>query len=275
MEALRQWFRRARYFLGSLARLSAIRRSVADLEAANAQLTSVVEELGGILPPPKHLQERVVGVYAPDFVSSGRGQVAELDAVLAEVGASLASFPRVLDFGCGCGRVLRAASRLGEPGQSYHGSDVDAEAIAWCREHYSSFAEFYANPANPPTEYASDFFDCIYSISIFTHLPESMQFAWLEELARILRPGGYLLASIHGESHYDKIPTGDGGRQLRARGFAYANVGDTDGLPEFYQAAFHTHEYVREHWSKTFEIVAIRTLAVGGHQDLVLCRKPA
>jgi len=42
----------------------------------------------------------------------------------------------------------------------------------------------------PPMSYEDNMFDFVYSISIFTHLPEDMQFAWLQELQRITKPGG-------------------------------------------------------------------------------------
>jgi len=46
------------------------------------------------------------------------------------------------------------------------------------------------------------FFDLIFSVSIFTHLPEKMQIAWLEELRRASKPGALVLSSVHGELWY-------------------------------------------------------------------------
>jgi hypothetical protein len=46
-------------------------------------------------------------------------------------------------------------------------------------------------------------------------------------------------------------------------------------LPDFYQTAFHTHEYIRREWSRHFEVVAIHAKGVGNHQDAVLVRKRA
>jgi hypothetical protein len=50
-------------------------------------------------------------------------------------------------------------------------------------------------------------------------------------------------------------------------------VSKTEGLPDFYQTAFHTHEYVQREWNKYFEIVNIKTKGIGQHQDAVLVRK--
>jgi hypothetical protein len=46
-----------------------------------------------------------------------------------------------------------------------------------------------------------------------------------------------------------------------------------DGLPEYYQNAFHTHEYIHSVWSKFFDVDAIVEGGIAGHQDLVVCRK--
>jgi hypothetical protein len=42
--------------------------------------------------------------------------------------------------------------------------------------------------------------DCIYAISVFTHLSAELQDLWMKELRRIVRPGGHLLITTHGES---------------------------------------------------------------------------
>ena len=57
--------------------------------------------------------------------------------------------------------------------------------------------EFVVNETMPPLPFPDRFFDFVYSISIFTHLPEAMQFAWLEEINRVLKAGGEAVISTH------------------------------------------------------------------------------
>ncbi len=87
--------------------------------------------------PPRPLMVRVAGTADPDwFLRAGR---AGYDAIAAAV--PLAEIASVLDFGCGCGRVTRYWHDF--PG-AVAGSDLDARAIAWCRENLS-FARFEQN----------------------------------------------------------------------------------------------------------------------------------
>ena len=155
---------------------------------------------------------------------------------------------RILDFGCGCGRVIRYFHKL-STGSSLYGTDIDTEATSWCQECLSHIGEFTSNDVAPPLPFDAEFFDCIYSVSIFTHLPEDMQFAWLEELRRVTKRGGYLLLTTHGEELF-RTTSKEKKDQLRREGFYYSVGAGTEGLPDFYQG-------------------------LANHQDLILCRRPA
>jgi SAM-dependent methyltransferase len=276
MRSLRRFvpgpLRALRRHLIALCELPDLRRRLADLEVFGEQLGTLISESGVALPPPRELQVRVVGVYAGSFLQSGHQVLADMEAVLGAHGLTLAGFPRILDFGCGCGRVLRCLGGRPESDQELYGTDIDGEAIGWCQSHYGSLARFSVNAADPPLEFPADFFDFVYSISIFTHLPEAMQFAWLHELQRVVKPGAHLLLSFHGEKHYDRIPKRERER-LRRDGFVYLETGQTAGLPGFYQTAWHSAEYIRQRWGEVFEVLDIVPAAIENHQDAVLCRR--
>src|SRR5690349_5044074 len=102
----------------------------------------------------------------------------------------LAPSDRVLDVGCGIGRMARVlASELRPPTGSYDGFDVAGQAIAWCQRHYTGtpvpfrFAHVdLRHPVYNPTgaESATTFpfpypdahFDLVIATSVFTHLLE-------------------------------------------------------------------------------------------------------
>src|SRR5207244_9030240 len=100
----------------------------------------------------------------------------------------------------GCGRVMRRWRDL----DGVHGSDTNAEAVAWCRANLP-FGRFETNGLAPPLAFADDSFDLVYALSVFTHLTVDLQRAWLGELRRVLRPRGLLLLTTHGRAYLDRL----------------------------------------------------------------------
>lgn len=102
---------------------------------------------------------------------------------------------RLLDFGCGAGSVLRWWG-----GEAFvQGCDIQPDLVAWCAANLGVPA--YRNDLEPPTIYPSHEFDALYALSVMTHLKAELQWAWIREWTRIVRPGGLILASFHGASH--------------------------------------------------------------------------
>jgi SAM-dependent methyltransferase len=228
--------------------------------------------------PPARLIARVHGTSEPaGFERTGR--VIALD-IYGSAGSRLdLDQPlRVLDFGCGCGRVLRFMGEIA-PASTIHGSDIDAEAIAWCEGNFRAEVEsgrlnFTVNRDRPPTPFEAGYFDLVYGISVFTHLPEDLQFQWLAELRRITRPGGILVLSTQGGALIRGHLGADEGRLFDRRGFHYFPYGSTEGLPDYYQAAWHDRAYIDRVWSEYFELLEQVPAGVAGHQDLILFRRP-
>jgi SAM-dependent methyltransferase len=199
---------------------------------------------------------------------SGEDAYRTFVSLLARIGKSFADFRTVLDFGCGCGRIIRAMKR-NEPDIAFHGTDIDAEAIAWLKGNYGRIGEFSVLPHRPVTSYADNSFDFIYGISVFTHLPEDMQFEWLAELSRIAKPGAVLLLTTHGQKRWGRF-TGKEADIMKTKGFYYREAPATDGLPEFYKNTYHSHSYIQQNWSRYLDIARTIELGIGNHQDVVL-----
>jgi SAM-dependent methyltransferase len=225
--------------------------------------------------PPVHLRRRVHGADdRVSFENIGR-VVADTLFEYLEVDDNIARF-RALDFGVGCGRVLAPLDELCRKRSSSHdrvqwyGSDIDREAITWCQRYLAPIGNFIVNNPLPPLPFSDQFFDFIFSISVFTHLPEDMQFAWLAELHRVLRVGGTAVLST--------LPMGLVGKGVDddklSRGFYYSPGGKgTKGLPRFYQDAFHNRQYIEREWSRYFLIRDYKERGIAGHQDLILCER--
>jgi SAM-dependent methyltransferase len=151
--------------------------------------------------PPMRLRLRAGSTFLVDFIGSAP-TVEAFEQACRDQGRSLSDAESLLDFGCGCGRLLLAMRR--SPllsGCRLVGSDVDAEAIGWLRAAYPDL-EVAVNRFSPPLPFEDDEFDAVVSYSVFTHLDEQSQFAWLHELRRVLSPEGVALLTVQGPLAY-------------------------------------------------------------------------
>jgi O-antigen biosynthesis protein len=103
---------------------------------------------------------------------------------------------RILDFGCSSGRVVRVLAAA-YPEVEWHGCDPIGPAIEWAGENVPG-VEFRASPIDPPLDYPDGFFDAVYAISIWSHFAEGAALRWLEEMHRLICPGGHLVLTSHG-----------------------------------------------------------------------------
>ncbi|MEZ5324065.1 MAG: class I SAM-dependent methyltransferase [Verrucomicrobiales bacterium] len=183
---------------------------------------------------------------------------------------------RVLDFGCGCARVTRFLDCLGEGGVELFGCDIDKSAIDWCNGELAGTGRYFVNGDRPPMPDDLPEFDVITVLSVFTHLPEDMQFEWLRALGGKLRKGGLMLATVHGPSFQRFVPDAQRSEYME-KGFCYTDLGKTPDLPDYYLSTFHTHAYVNERWSKEgFRVRKIIEQAVPQatvRQDVVVLEK--
>lgn len=57
----------------------------------------------------------------------------------------------------------------------------------------------------PPLPFDDGSMDLVYSLSLFTHLPEHLATEWLNDLARVLKPRALLIMTTHGFPALDTI----------------------------------------------------------------------
>jgi ubiquinone/menaquinone biosynthesis C-methylase UbiE len=110
---------------------------------------------------------------------------------------------RVLDVGCGTGYFSRLIARTTGPKGLVVGIDPSASMIEYARHKASSIrnCEFQVGAAEA-LPFPSDRFDVVVSSLVLHHLPEHLRLPALEEMRRVLRPGGRLLvAEARNPSH--------------------------------------------------------------------------
>jgi predicted TPR repeat methyltransferase len=92
--------------------------------------------------------------------------------------APLGSRQAILEFGCGCGCVLRRWRGLDA---RVWGTDYSGRVIQWCHANLP-FAEVRVKALEPPLDHGDASFDVVYALSVFTYLPVETQLAWRDEL---------------------------------------------------------------------------------------------
>jgi SAM-dependent methyltransferase len=153
---------------------------------------------GYSIPPTQLIDLTILSRDVAWYLSSGKIGADSILFTLEKNDLSMNVFDAVLDFGCGCGRIMRNWGKL--VGPRLYGTDNNPTLVDWCQKNLGSVATFGINQLHPPLDYKGGTFDFVYLISVFTHLKAHHQELWRDELARILTPGGYLLLTTHGES---------------------------------------------------------------------------
>lgn len=201
------------------------------------------------------------------FYNSGLQGADDIRSTLERNGLNINAFESILDFGCGCGRIMRHWKRLYGP--RLYGTDYNPFLVKWCQKNLA-FAEFKINKLTQRLEYEEGKFDFIYAVSVFTHLTEDLQKFWINELKRIVRACGYILITVHGRNRLHQL-TGkeryefESGKLVMLGGkYPGNNI----------CAAYHPEQYVRQSLAKGLTIVDfIAGGAKGSNQDIFLLRK--
>lgn len=111
---------------------------------------------------------------------------------------------KLLDVGCGWGRIIRFFMKDIGPGNLY-GCDVSKKIIDICKTSFHGELDFQLIKPLPVTPYENEFFDIIEGYSVFSHLSSFAVLHWMNEYFRILKPGGMLAMTVWKESRFDYI----------------------------------------------------------------------
>ncbi len=239
-------------------------------EGGSAGYFNAVAKLSRSLPiPSDDLIKLVTPPFdAAQFLRSGGDVMRLLCGLLRINGLPPESLRSVLDFGCGCGRVLRHFPVLGIKNLQLHGTDYNPVLIDWCKQNLP-IADFHVNNLEPPLIYGNQAFDFVFAISVFTHFTEPLQFAWLDEMARILAPRGHLLVTLHGEAFMLDLDEEEK-QQFQSGQLVVKNV---ERMGENICGAYHPVQYVKDKFTRSFDIVQIIQQEQPRWQDVYLLRR--
>lgn len=226
----------------------------------------LAEHPGAPLPPDDVAYDAYGSLDWRGYWSSG----SEIAAYLATLIERHADKGRLLEWGCGPGRIVRHLPRLLGDAWELHGSDYNPKTVAWCAGHLPRIA-FTHNDLAPPFVYPDGYFSCVYAISVFTHLSETLHRAWIEELRRVLRPGGLLICTLHGDATRDWLLPNE--RERYDAGRLVVRSGVREGTRTY--LAYHPPAYVHRELLRSFGVAEHIQAAKAPftRQDVWVCRR--
>jgi SAM-dependent methyltransferase len=203
------------------------------------------------------------------FIRSGKLGADSIRTILSNNNLRIEKFGSILDFGVGCGRVMRHWRDL--KGPALHGCDYNPLLIDWDQNHLS-FAKFSVNPLRGRLNYSDNSFDLIYALSVFTHLSIDNQNFWIEELTRVVKPGGYLLFTTHGDWYLDQLPRENQAKYRAGEPVVFGAEQEGSNIC----TTFHPYSYVVQTMARHLQLVEAVPEGAWGNpkQDAYLFQKP-
>jgi SAM-dependent methyltransferase len=235
-------------------------------------------------PAPEHLLRTTAGMTEaevkkwlnPDFYfRTGFEQMREFVRALDAVSFNIRTVGSVFELGCGSGRLLRHLRCI--QGIRLVASDVNGDCVKWCREHLPGI-EFYQNDLKPPLAFLeAASVDLIIASSVFTHIQLDQQRPWLEELYRVIRPGGIFLCTVLGRSYEKAMLSAEDRKKLQTEGHhVISAMNDKASLATKRAGScdiFQTRSEVVAVFGSVFQLLDYIDCGAGG-QDLLVLLKP-
>ena len=233
---------------------------------------------GHPIPPPRMRQLTTAGhVTVTQHIQEGLRAAKMIEEAVQREIVEPESVTAVLDFGCGCGRVLRHLRGVWPHAQLF-GSDVDEKLINWTRKNLHELAQWHTGDYLPPSEFGPESLDIIYAVSVFTHMDEEAQSSWLDEFHRIMKPKGIILLTVSplrkGDSHNSWDYQDQRGMMYQYRRHEIVNrswVKRQTVIPHYIDAK-HSEIYCKSVWGILFEFRGFFRGSLGS-QALVVLRK--
>jgi SAM-dependent methyltransferase len=194
----------------------------------------------------RNIREIVVGYQGEDWFVEGR---------------------RVLDFGCGAGKLLRHFLPEAERCE-FIGCDIDEASIEWLRENFSPPLNVFVCEEEPGLLLPDEHVDLALAMSVFTHLTDYWA-GWLLEIHRVLRPGGRFICTFLGEGMSESIA----GEPWNPDRIGMNVLRPWQSWDEGGPSVQHSEWWLRAHWGRAFEFEQVKDGARFGHGMLVLRKR--
>jgi ubiquinone/menaquinone biosynthesis C-methylase UbiE len=232
----------------------------------------------GLPVPPKDLWQGY-GRSTEDFLLGAKNHFNAMNETLAQSDFPLRAGYRILDFGCGAGRMIRQFEDVAADREIW-GVDINAEHIIWCQRNLSPPFHFATTTTLPHLPFEDRYFDFIYAGSIFTHIADLAD-AWLLELRRVTRPNGMIYITLHDNTSIRILRESDRQPWLTDMLKGFERTTDiTHGKFSMFTLnrgpnsaqVFYDIDYFRRKWNRLFRIRSV-TQEGHGYQTAVLLER--
>jgi SAM-dependent methyltransferase len=241
---------------------------IARLSDSNLPASTKIHPSDGMFKPGREDHYRRVGQDA----------VRKIASILFAQGAEEPK--RILDFGCGFGRVMRYM-RAVFPESTLYAADTMRAAIDFCA------VEFRSEPVASSREISKlrlpTDLDLIWAGSVATHLPEAETLSLISAFTSHLRPGGIAVFTTHGRCAASAFASGKWSYRLSEQAFrgAYTDfVNDRYGYVDYEDHTGYGFSLIPGSWlarqiSRYADVCQIAFMERGwdNHQDVVAIRR--
>jgi SAM-dependent methyltransferase len=222
--------------------------------------------------PTKEVQTQFVGSSNQKTLKEAFQFYVLMKEYCRQSGNPIGPKSRFLDFGCGWGRFLRFFWKDVDE-ENLYGCDINEMIVNICHS-LNLPGEITLIEAKGCLPYPDNHFDAMIAYSVFTHLPEKMHLHWMQELARVARPGCVFGLTLEPRRFIDFIAGIPPYTQRRWQKFLLAHKprlkdfakaydsGDfvfmptNEGFEDIYGDAMVPLSFIEKHWAPYFKVRA-------------------
>lgn len=221
-----------------------------------------------------------------DWWLSGLYDYLKIKGATEKYGNSIKSGDVFYEMGCASGRVLRHFAI--QEDLVVWGSDINFRHIEWMRLNLPDKVRVFQNTTLPNIPIPCNSVNIACAFSVFTHI-DDLEIAWICEIRRILKKGGFFYVTIHSEDTWNALNPSD--QIFHSLKQMAPFIKDYDINDEFLASPlprertvfswpgnnyntniFHKKSYIYREWGRFFKVHEI--VRAGSHyQDVVVLQK--
>ncbi len=238
--------------------------------------------------PAPDLQELWTGCSGLELARQSNAFYAKVRHSYQLHGAQPLAAAKVLDFGCGWGRLTRFFARDVAPGNLYGCDPLDG-ILETCRQTRVP-ATLARSDFRPETLPFKERFDLVYAFSVFTHLSEGAAESSLQALHRSITAEGVLVLTVRPPAYTQICEPLDGVVKQETAAtkidpftrasYLFAPHRGQPGASAMwgehdidYGETIITIDYVRERWAEYFALVSVEFLLDDPYQVVLTLRR--